>query len=152
MNTEQAQEPEMRDDANAEDGNGRIEESGKVDRIRNILFGPQVQDYEGRFQCLDERLAKEAAEARADVQKRLEALEHFLKGELESLSNRLNAEQSERGLAIEKLGRDLGQTAKALELKIKNLDEDLAFAIHELFQQLLEQSEDLSVEIKDRHE
>ena len=37
----------------------------------------------------------------------LEALENFLKGALESATNRLNTEQSERGNAIEKLTRDL---------------------------------------------
>lgn len=142
----------MRDDANAEDRNGRIEESSKVDRIRDILFGWQMREYDERFQRLDERLARESAEARADVQKRLEALENFLKGEVESLKNRLNAEQSERGMAIEKLGCDLGETAKALELKIKNLDEHVACEIHGLHQQLLEQSKALSAEIKEKHE
>jgi hypothetical protein len=152
MNAEQAQESEMRDDAHAEDRNERIEESGKVDRIRDILLGSQIRDYDGRFQLLDERLAREAAEARADVQKRLEALEDFLKGELESLTNRVNTEQSARGMAIEKLGRDLGETAQALDLKIKNFDERVACEIHGLRQQLLEQSEALSAEIKEKHE
>jgi hypothetical protein len=152
MNPEQAQESEMRDDANVEDRNGPIEESGKVDRIRDILFGSQVHDYDDRLQRLDERLAREAAEARADVQKRIEALENFLKGEVESLKNRLNTEQSERGMAIQKLGRDLGKTAKAQELKIKNLDERVACEIHGLHQHLLERSEALSAEIKEKHE
>jgi hypothetical protein len=154
MSAEPAQqESEMRnDDPNAEQSNGRIEESGKVDRIRDILFGSQMRDYDGRFQRLEERLARESGEARADVQKRLEALENFLKGELESLKNRLNTEQSERGVATEKLGRDLGETAKALEQKVKNLDEHAAHEIHELRQQLLEQSKGLSAEIKEKHE
>ena len=63
---------------NAETRNGAIDESGKVDRIRDILFGSQMRDYDSRFQRLDERLTREAADARADTQKRLEALETFL--------------------------------------------------------------------------
>ena len=35
--------------------NGVIDESGNVDRIRNILFGSQMRDYDGRFQKLEER-------------------------------------------------------------------------------------------------
>src|SRR5437867_8468682 len=48
MNAEQAQESETR--RNAETPNGAIDESGKVDRIREILFGSQMRDYDGRFQ------------------------------------------------------------------------------------------------------
>jgi uncharacterized membrane protein YccC len=150
MNAEQAQESETR--RNAETRNGEIDESGKVDRIREILFGSQMRDYDGRFQRLDERLAREAADARADMQKRLEALENFLKGALESISNRLNTEQSERGHAIEKLARDLSETARSLELATKNLAENSDREIHALRQQLLDQSKALSDEIRDKHE
>ena len=152
MNAEQVQDSEMRENQNPEDRNGAIEESGKVDRIRDILFGSQMRDYDGRFQRLDERLAREAAEARADVQRRIEGLENFLKGEVHSLTNRLNAEQSDRGGAIEKLSRDLAETARALESRIKNLDDRAAAEIHALREPLLEQSKALSAEIKEKHE
>ena len=150
MSAEQVREPENQE--NAENRNGAIDESGKVDRIRDILFGSQMRDYDGRFQRLDERLEREAAEARADMQKRLEALENFLKGAVESLSNRLNTEQSERGSAVEKLGRDLAETARTLELATKNLGEHAGHEIHALRQQLLDQSKALSDEIRDKHD
>lgn len=136
---------------NAETRNGAIDESGKVDRIRDILFGSQMRDYDGRFQRLDERLTREAADARADAQKRLEALETFLKGALESFSNRLNTEQSERGNAVEKLARDLTETAKSLELATKNLGEHADREFHALRQQLLDQSKALNDEIREKH-
>lgn len=132
--------------------NGATPESGNVDRIRNILFGSQMRDYDGRFQRLEERLAHEAAALRTDLQKRLEALETFMKGSIESMTNRVKAEQSERGNAMEKLGRDLAETAKALELKLGHLDEQGAKDIRDLRQQLLDQSKALSAEIKDKHD
>jgi hypothetical protein len=150
MSAEQVREQENQE--NAENRNGAIDESGKVDRIRDILFGSQMRDYDGRFQRLDERLEREAADARADMQKRLEALESFLKGAVESLSNRLNTEQSERGSAVEKLGRDLAETARTLELATKNLGEHAGGEIHALRQQLLDQSKTLSDEIRDKHD
>jgi hypothetical protein len=149
MNAEEVHEPNRQEDA--ENRNGGIDESGKVDRIRDILFGSQMRDYDGRFQRLDERLTREATDARADMQKRLEALENFLKGALESVSNRLNTEQSERGNAIEKLTRDLGETARTLELATKNLGEHTGGEIHALRQQLLDQSKALSDEIREKH-
>ncbi|MEO5721011.1 MAG: hypothetical protein ABIR71_06025, partial [Chthoniobacterales bacterium] len=75
---------------NAEQTNGAaVDESQNVDRIRDILFGSQMRDYDGRFQRVEERLVREAAELRGDLQKRLEALEAYMKGEVESLTHRL---------------------------------------------------------------
>jgi hypothetical protein len=152
MNSSPAQETGTNEDGNAENRNGAIEESGKVDRIRDILFGSQMRDYDGRFQRLEEHLAQEAAGIRTDVQQRLEALERFMKGELESITNRANAEQSERSGAIERLGRDLGETAKNLESRIKGLDEQTAGETRGLRQQLLDQAKALSEEIRQKHE
>jgi uncharacterized phage infection (PIP) family protein YhgE len=151
MNGEQVQESQKRENAGEEDRNGRTEEIGIVDRIRDILVGSQIRDYDGRLQRLGERLAGEAAQSRAEAQKRFEVLENSLKSEVESLKNRLNTEQSERRTSIEKLGHDLAETAKAFDLKIKNLDE-YAREIHDLHRQLLEQSKALSAEVKEKHE
>ncbi|MEO6872137.1 MAG: hypothetical protein ABI233_07950 [Chthoniobacterales bacterium] len=151
MNAEPSHEP-VQVNFNSENREGGIDEAGKVDRIRDILFGSQMRDYDGRFQRLDERLAREAAEARSEVQKRIEGLENFLKSEVQSLTHRLNSEQSERGNAIDRLAHDLAETARHFEGKIKNLDEQRAHEMHELREQLLEQSKALSAEIKDKHD
>ena len=131
--------------------NRAIDEGGKVDRIRDILFGSQMRDYDSRFQRLEERLTREAADARADTQKRLEALETFLKGALESLTNRLNTEQFARGHAVEKLAQDLSEAAKSLELGTKNLGEHCDREFHALRQQLLQQSKALGDEIREKY-
>jgi oligoendopeptidase F len=152
MNSEQAQDSQVSDERKAEDRNGGIDESGKVDRIRDILFGSQMRDYDGRFQRLEEHLIREVSDVRADVQKRLEVLENFMKGEVESIRNRANAEQSERSSAIEKLSRDLIEAAKNLDAKINNLGEHAGKEIRDLREQLLDQSKALSAEIREKHE
>ncbi|MBA3960866.1 MAG: hypothetical protein H0X40_03065 [Chthoniobacterales bacterium] len=152
MNAEPTPDPAIRVDFQQQNRPDQVEEAGKVDRIRDILFGSQMRDYDGRFQRLDERLAREAAEARTEVQRRIEGLENFLKGEVQSLTHRLTAEQSDRNGAIGKLAHDLAETARSLETKIKNLDEHTAREIHDLREQLLEQSKALGAEIKDKHD
>ena len=132
--------------------NGAIDESGNVDRIRNILFGSQMRDYDGRFQKFEERLTREAGELRSDLQRQLHALEAFMKGEVESMTNRVKTEQSERGQAFEHLARDMAETARGLELKINNLDSQAAKDIRDLREQLLEQSKALSAELKEKHD
>ncbi len=133
-------------------GNGKLDESGNVDRIRNILFGSQMRDYDGRFQKLEERLAREAGELRGDLQRQLQALETFMKGEVESMTNRVKTEQSERSQSVQQLAHEIGETVKGLELKISNLDSQAAKDIRDLREQLLEQSKALSAELKERHD
>ncbi|MEO5753955.1 MAG: hypothetical protein ABIR38_04550 [Chthoniobacterales bacterium] len=132
--------------------NGAIDETGNVDRIRNILFGSQMRDYDGRFQKLEERLAREATELRGDLQRQLQALEAFMKGEVESMTNRVKTEQSERVQAIQQLAHEMGQTVKGLDLKISNLDSQAAKDIRDLREQLLAQSKALSAEMKEKQD
>lgn len=157
MNHENGQKPEAQERHEHagephEGGNrgGGIDEAGNVDRIRNILFGSQMRDYDGRFRKLEERLAREAGEQRSDVQKRLDALETFMKGEVATMTERVRTEQNERTQAIERIARDLGETAKGLETKIRGLDEHAAKEVRDLRQQLLDQSKALSAEIKEK--
>lgn len=155
MNSEAGQDSHHQQQNGSGEGgqpNGPLDESGNVDRIRHILFGNQMRDYDARFHKLEERLAREAGELRNDVQKRLDTLEGFMKSEVESLVNRLQGEHAERNHAIEKLSRDLAETARGLELKLGNLDGQTGKDVRDLRNQLLEQSKALSSEIKDKHE
>lgn len=129
-----------------------IDETQNVDRIRDILFGPQMRDYDSRFQRLEERLVHEANNLRWDIQKRLEAMESFMRGETESLGNRLTSEQTERGQMLEKIARDLAETARHFNERVGNLDGQMAKEVRDLRQQLLDHSKALSSEIKDKHD
>ena len=64
--------------------------------MRDILFGVQLRDVDRRFARLEERLAKETADLKDDLRKRLGALEQFVRGEVDALSERLRAEQEQR--------------------------------------------------------
>ncbi|MES2571004.1 MAG: hypothetical protein V4710_13235 [Verrucomicrobiota bacterium] len=132
--------------------NGGIEESGNVDRIRDILFGSQMRDYDSRFQRLEERLAREASELRVDLQKRITELESFIRSEVESLIGRLKTEQAERLHAFERIGRELGDTAKGLEFRINHVDEQAAKESREVRQQLRDHLKALGAEIKEQHD
>ena len=49
-----------------------------LDKVRDLLFGGQMRDYDRKFARLEERLVKETAELRDDVKKRLAAIEALL--------------------------------------------------------------------------
>src|SRR5215210_7153000 len=89
-----------------------ISGGGNVDKIRDILFGVQMRDYEKRFARLEERLIKESGDLRDDTKKRFDALELYIKQEFESLSLRLTAEQNVRGEAVDALSLGIKDTAR----------------------------------------
>lgn len=130
----------------------QVMESGNIDKIREILFGVQMRDYEKRFFRLEERLLKEATGLRADTKKRFEGLEAFVKSEFEALSNRLQAEQRTRDESVQSLARDLQAASQSLERKLVQFDEQTSQSQRDLRQQILDQSKNLSDEIRQKYE
>jgi hypothetical protein len=126
--------------------------AGNVDKIRDILFGRQMRDYDKRFSRLEERLLKESAELRAETKSLFEALETFVKKEVESLSDRLQAEHQDRETSVQSVTGELRETGKSLETKLQ-LSVERANRTHgDLRQQILDQSKYLVDEMRQRHE
>ena len=112
--------------------------AGNIDKVRDILFGGQMRDYERRFVRLEERLVQEVTEMKDDVRKRLSALEQFVKQEAASLADRIKTEHEERTDATKDLSRDARESAKAFEKKTGQLDDQIGRVQRELRQQILE--------------
>lgn len=125
---------------------------GNIEKIRDILFGAQMRDYERRFGRLEERLLKEAADAREDTRRRFDSLESFIKQEIGALSERLRSENQQRSQSSEEITRELRDSARSLTNKINSLDENTSQAQRELRQQLLDQAKNLTDEIRHKHD
>ena len=126
-------------------------EVGNIDKIREIIFGGQMRDYEKRFIRLETRLIKESADLRDETRRRFDVLEMFIKREIDALAERLQIEQRHREESAQAASRALGETAQALESKLAQFDEASARAQRELRQDLLQQSKTLSEEIQLKH-
>lgn len=126
--------------------------TGNVDKIRDILFGSQMRDYEKRFLRLEERLQKESMDLRDDLKKRFDSLENFIRSEVEALSDRAKTEQQERSEAFKVLSQELKETARAFEKKIVQLDEQSGRNQRDIRQQLLDQSKSLTEDIRDKYD
>lgn len=131
--------------------NGEMGEGANVDKIRDILFGSQMRDYEKRFSRMEDRLAKDAAALREDLKKRFDALESFAKQEAESLGQRLKGEKSERLDALKELSRELRDTAKAFEKKLSQMEDEFASGQGDLRTRILEQSKSLAADMQEKH-
>src|SRR5215813_13458194 len=121
---------------------------GNIDKIREILFGGQMRDYDRRFSRVEEQLIKESLELREDTRKRFEALEAFVKAEFAALTDRLQAEHRNRDDAVSGLWRGINESNQALSTKLGEAQEQTARAHSELRQQILSQSQDLSDEMR----
>ena len=131
--------------------NGDMEQSGaSVDKIRDILFGPQIKNYEARFVRLEETLARENAQIKDMMARRFESLEGFVKKETEALASRIKAERDERSDIARDLARDIKSSTDALTKKIVELDNKTAEAQSGLRQDLLAESRKLLDELRRR--
>src|SRR5215831_10688728 len=68
---------------------GETQEGTNVNKIRDILFGSQMRDYERRFAGLEDRLAKAIDSLREEIKRQMDSLEVFTREEVESLGQRL---------------------------------------------------------------
>ena len=125
---------------------------GNLDKVRDLLFGGQMRDYDRKFARLEERLGKETAELREEVRRRLSALEAYMKAEVESLSDRLRAEQDGRAGADKDLGRELRDSAQQFDQKLSQLDDLVSRNQRDLRQQLHTQHHELVDDIRQRVE
>ena len=132
-------------------GNGDVREGANVDKIRDILFGSQMRDYDKRFMRLEERLAKAADALRDDLKKRFDSLESFVQQEVESIHQRLKTEKSERVEAIKELAREMRESSKTHENRLSQLDDHLSSAQGDLRSRILDQSKTLLNEIQKAH-
>lgn len=133
-------------------GAGVEPDISNIDKIREILFGGHMRDYDRRFSRVEEQLVKESLELREDTRKRFEALEAFLKAEFAALTDRLQAEQRTRDDAVSGLWRGVQESSQALNAKLAEAQEQTARADSALRQQILSQSQDLSDEMRRKQE
>jgi hypothetical protein len=118
---------------------GAAEPAGaaSIDKVRDILFGNQVREFDRRFARLEERIIKETIDLKEDVKNRVEQLELYTKREMESLADRLRADHDDRVESDASLAR-----------RITALDDQAAKGQRELRQQILEQHQRLSDDIR----
>lgn len=126
--------------------------AGNVDKIRDILFGSQMRDYESRFARLEETLIKETLEIRETNRRRFDQLESYIKKEFETVLSQLKAERDERTDSASQLSRELKELNDSLSRRIRDLDDREINADRSLRSDLLQQARELTEEIRARHE
>jgi hypothetical protein len=126
--------------------------AGNIDKIRDILFGSNMRDYEHRFARLEEALKKESLDLRETTRRHLEALEGFVHKEFAALEARLNSEREERSDGHSRLAADLSASSNSIFKKIGEMENHEAQAQREIRNDLLQQSKELTDAIRNKGE
>ena len=126
--------------------------AGNIDRIRDILFGGQMRDYEARFARLEQTLQKESAELRENTRRTIDRLEAYVRLELESLNTRFRSERDERGASLGQLSRDLTEMGANISKRVTEVDDRAAGTHHELREELLRHGRDITSHIDAKHQ
>lgn len=127
-------------------------DTGNVDKIRDILFGSQMRDYDRRFATTEERLQREAAALRDDLGRRLLATEQYLRAELDTLAGNLKTEEADRVQAIRAAQEGLSALHREMGERLSALAEQSAQQHRDLRAQLLETQRAMADDVQRRYE
>jgi membrane-associated HD superfamily phosphohydrolase len=86
-----------------------------ISKIRDILFGNNMNEYEKRFEQLEDKLALSIAEGKAETDKRISTLENYLKQEIRQLNDKLTEEEEMRIKSDKKIISDLESLEESLK-------------------------------------
>lgn len=126
--------------------------TGNIDKIREILFGAKMRDYEARFLRLEARLIKESDDIKQEIRNRTAALERLAQEEIQALSDRFKAEREERKEAISSTAAQINESIRSVERKNTQLDDKTAESQRDLRRQIFDHSNNLSEQIRRQHE
>ncbi len=127
-------------------------EDQNIDKIRDILFGVQVREFESNFSKLEEKFAQEIESLRNETRIKLEKLEELVNKEFGSLTDRVSEEKRLRDDSVKELSELIRNATNELEQKISKMGEDTAKNENEIRLQILDQSKLLSDSLHKKQE
>jgi hypothetical protein len=119
-------------------------EEGHIDKIRDILFGRQMADYEERFNQLEDRINSQIETLRREADDGLKRMKDLIQKQNDMLSERLKDEESKRGQEGQTLARELDRAEKSLSKTIDALSTQQTQDAQALSEQLSALSHELS--------
>ena len=114
-------------------------ETESLNKIRDILFGQQVQTHEQRFEQLEQRVENECDRLRTDFQKQISTLEDRLVEHVDRLTEQIRTEASDRKAANERLRNTLSDSEASLTHRLEELDEKVGETRQELLDEMKHQ-------------
>lgn len=129
-------------------GNGTPGDMVGVEKIRDLLFGNQMQDYDRRFSKLEERFLQRLKDIESEAARNLSAFETNAKKQMDSLASQLREEKDLRADADKDIERALRDQTQGLEKRLRTMSDQIAQLERDLGDRLSHETQALHEEIK----
>jgi hypothetical protein len=123
-----------------------------VDKIRDLLFGNQMQDYDRRFSMLEERFLQRFREIESETSRNLGSFESSAKKQMESLGTQLREEKDLRTDADKEIERNQREHNDTVEKRLRSTSEQLSRLERDQADRLAQEVQSLREEIKRKTE
>jgi vacuolar-type H+-ATPase subunit I/STV1 len=122
-----------------------------VDKIRDLLFGNQMQDYDRRFSEMEERFLQRFKDLESETTRSLNAFESNTKKHLDSLAHQFREEKDQRAEADKENERALREQGQAMEKRIRQLSDQVSQLDSDFSDRLTRETQALHEEIKQKN-
>jgi exonuclease VII large subunit len=123
-----------------------------VDKIRDLLFGNQMQDYDRRFAKLEERFLQRLKEIESETARNLSTFESNGKKLVESLASQLREEKDLRADSDKQIEHNLREHNQALDKRLRTMSDQVSQLERDMADRLTQQTQLLREEIKRKNE
>src|SRR5262245_62700258 len=135
-------------------GDGQIAgaEAVGVDKIRDLLFGNQMQDYDRRFSKLEERFLQRFKDIESETARNLSANDLNAKKQVDSLASQLREEKDLRADADKEIERSLREQNQSLEKRLRTLSDQVSQMERDFADRVAREVQSLHDEIRRRND
>jgi len=130
---------------------GADPESVSVDKIRDLLFGNQMQDYDRRFANLEERFLQRFKDIESETSRNLGAFESNAKKQVDSLAAQLRDEKDQRADADKEIERVLREQTQALEKRMRTMSDQISQLERDMADRITREAQLLREEAKQKN-
>lgn len=123
---------------------GTEEADANVDKIRDILFGGHMRDYDERFATLEKRLTDSIEQSSRNIEKQLERLDARTRKEFDKLAEQLKAEKADRVAGDKDAAAESNQLANQVEGWFAEVEDQLASEAKDIRQTLKQQGSEMT--------
>ena len=125
---------------------------GNIDKIRDILFGGHMRDYDKRFKRMEDRYSQETTQLRDDLAQRIRALEELLNNEVDGLTEKAKTDRQERQAAHQEVLYTVNSLKNELNARVTQLDEQFAKDVKQMRQQMHSKFQELVTQMRQQND
>lgn len=142
--TNSDKKPQVKNAVNAAPENADVE---SVDKIRDILFGNQMREFDRRYAQLEDSVSGDIESLRKENALQIESLQTFIESEIAILAKKLTSEEKVRIEEMDNLDSELKKSVKQIDSKIAEVGKSLDSQSSSINQKILKQSKDFNAEM-----